>query len=135
MAVSGALSWRGWRVQSTPALSNPGRLTGGPVPIGQVAPKTKASRQLPPRAVTVPHPNETERLRCPKHHTPRAPRCCCCWISAPLASPCSSFCVRLPLETVQAIDRLAADHSANRATIARNLLSLGLQSLKATADN
>jgi hypothetical protein len=47
----------------------------------------------------------------------------------------SSFCVRLPLQTVQAIDRLAADHSANRSTIARNLLSLGLQSLEATADN
>jgi hypothetical protein len=49
--------------------------------------------------------------------------------------PLHSFCVRLPLETVQALDRLAADHSANRATIARNLLSLGLQSLDPAADN
>jgi hypothetical protein len=47
----------------------------------------------------------------------------------------SSFCVRLPVQTIQAIDRLAAEHSANRATIARNLLSLGLQSLEATASS
>lgn len=46
-----------------------------------------------------------------------------------------SFCVRLPVQTIQAIDRLAAEHSWTRATIARNVLSLGLQSLEPTADN
>jgi hypothetical protein len=124
---------------SDPALSNPGRLTGGPVSIGQVPPKTKASRQLLPRAVTVPHPNDSDRLAMPQsiHDPMRRLRCLLLLDHAtPRGQQLASFCARLPVpDDPGQSTAWPLQPSANRATVARNLLSLGLQSLEAIASS
>jgi hypothetical protein len=81
------------------------------------------------------YPNESDRLPMPTTSQPMGASLLLLLDQRSAGQQLASFCVRLPVQTIQEIDRLAAEHSANRATVARNLLSLGLQSLEAIASS